>query len=195
MPNTSATGGYLLVTSPAVLNDDAFVDFMHDVVTGVTGLANNLVRPSFQKNPPSRPNSNVNWVGFRIDNQTPEAGNSYVIEAFGGAGATQQRHETFELACTFYGPNCRAYAQAMRDNLEIAQNREILFLAKMAYVDCGSIRQNAEMVHEEWYNRADVTFRFRRQLDMDYAILSFARATGTINTETMTIPWASSPEV
>ena len=112
MPNTSATGGYLLFTSPAPLNDDGLCDFLHDVIAGVTGLPNAMVRPSFQQNPPTRPSINTNWVGFRVDNQIPEAGNSYVeenrnnIEDSGGAGATQQRHETFELVCTFYGPSC-----------------------------------------------------------------------------------------
>lgn len=194
MPNTSATGGYLLATV-APINDDPFLDFLHDVVVGVTGLTSDLVRPAYQRNPPKRPAFSVDWCGFRADNQTPEAGNAYVEEDFGGAGATQQRHETFELHCAFYGPNCRGYAQAMRDNLQVSQNRELLYLSGIAYMDCGSIMQNAEQVHEEWYNRADIMIRFRRQLDMDYAVLSFARATGTINTETMTIPWAAGPEV
>lgn len=195
MPNTSATGGYLTPTSTPPLNDDGLADFMHDVIVGVTGIANGNVRPAFQKNPPARPSHSVNWCGFRIDNQIPEAGGAYIEEKTGGAGATQQRHESFELACAFYGPNCRGYAQALRDNLEIQQNREFMYLAGMAFIDAGPLSQNAEQVHEEWYDRADIVLTFRRQLDRDYSILSFASANGTIHTETLTIAWAVSPEV
>lgn len=195
MPNTSATGGYLLPTSPAPLDDVALQDFMQDVIIGLTGLLNTLVRPSFQADPPTRPDIGVDWVGFACSEHLPEAGNAYIEINGDGLGAKIKRHETFNLRCSFYGPNCQSFAGLMRDNLEIGQNRDQLHLAGMAYVDCTEIRQFPELVNKRYYNRADVTFRMRRELGRDYAVLSFASANGTINTETRTIEWAVGPEV
>lgn len=193
MPNTSATGGYLTPTA-APLDDDALLDFMHDVIVGVTGLTPKMVRPAYQADPPKRPGIDVDWCAFWITNHTPEAGNAYVKTASDGLSSRSQRHETFEMRMSYYGPNASRNAAAFRDNLQIGQNRDHLFLAGMAHIDCSSITPLGDLVNEQWYKRADITGNFRRELNRDYSILSFLSASGTIETETQTIPWAVSPE-
>lgn len=193
MPNTSATGGYL-ISQTLPVNDDGLADFMHDVIAGVTGISGANIRPAFQRNPPNRPSIAVNWCGFSIDNQIAEAGGAFMSMDVGGASATQKRHESFELKCVFYGPNCRGHAQALRDGLEVSQNREVMYLNGMSFSDSGPISQTSELVHEEWYLRADITLVFNRELDRVYPVLPFLGASGTIITETITTPWAVSPE-
>ncbi|MNO38281.1 hypothetical protein D3C76_283820 [compost metagenome] len=194
MANTSATGGYLLQDAP-ILNDDELLDFMHDVIVGITGLANNRVRPAFQPNPAKRPGISVDWCAFFISNQKPEAGNSYVEQHGDGLGAKAVRHETFDMRCTFYGPLSGTNASNARDNLQLAQNREQLFLAGMGFVEATSFPTIGELVDEQWYKRSDVILSFRRELNRNYSVLSFASAVGQIITETLTIDWAVGPEV
>jgi hypothetical protein len=195
MANTSATGGYLTPTSTAPLDDDALLDFLHDVLQGVTGLPANMVRPAYQANPPKRPGIATNWIGFFTSNHLPEAGNAYLKIAEDGESSQQIRHETFDMRISAYGPASAGYAAMIRDGLEIAQNREILYLAGMAYVDASAIVSLGDLVDELWYRRSDITLTFRRELGRDYAILSLLGADGTINTETTTVNWAVSPEV
>lgn len=194
MANTSATGGYLL---PAVvpLDDEGLQDFMHDVIVGVTGLPDQLVRPAFQSNPLKRPAIEVNWCAFYIGVQRSEKGMPYSRMNDEGSGTSVQRHQEFDMRCSFYGPNSAAYAGAFKDNLEINQNREQLFLAGMAYAYSGDIITLGDLVDEQWYQRSDVTGTFRRETNRDYSVLSFLAARGVIATEILTIDWAAGPEV
>ena len=194
MSNTSATGGYL-TPSAVPLDDDALLDFMQTVLIGVTGITPKMVRPAYQPNPPKRPGIDVDWCAFWIGDQKVEEGNAYVIETDNGLSSKSQRHEEFQLRCSFYGPHAGHNASSLRDNLQIAQNREQLFLAGMAHIDCSSITPLGDLVDQQWYKRADITANFRRELNRDYSVLSFLTANGTIVTETITIPWAVSPEV
>ena len=194
MPNTSATGGYLTPASNP-LDDDSLLDFMHDVIVGIVGMQNQMVRPAYQENPPKRPGIKADWCAFWTAGHTPEAGNAYVKMSQNGLSSSMQRHETFDVRVSFYGPNASRNAAALRDGLQLAQNREQLFLAGMAHIDCSSITPLGDLVNEQWYRRADITVRFRRELNRVYNVMSFLSANGTINTETQIIPWAVGPEV
>ena len=194
MANTSATGGYL-TPDASPLDDDSLLDFMHDVIVGITGLPGSMTRPAYQTNPPKRPGITVDWCAFWISNPTAEAGNAYVKVSPNGLSSSMQRHETFQLRVSFYGPNASRNASALRDGLQISQNREQLFLAGMAHIDCSAITPLGDLVDEQWYGRADITVNFRRELNRSYNVMSFLSANGTINTETQIIPWAVGPEV
>jgi hypothetical protein len=193
MANTSATGGYLLSTQTPV-DDEALENFIQTVIVGVTGLPGSMVRPAFQPNPPKRPNIGTDWCGFSVSSDKVEAGYAYNELREDGLEQKQQRHEDVVVRCSFYGPNCGRYSGAFRDGLEIPQNREQLFLVGMKYAYSGAITKTGELVDEKWYRRADITATFRRQLDRTFAVLSFVAANGTINTETMSIGWATRPE-
>jgi len=193
MANTSATGGYL--TAGPVLNDDGLLDFMQAVIIGLTGLAGDMVRPAFQPNPPKRPGITVDWCAFFISNQMPEAGNAYVVVDDNGLGSKSQRHETFDMRCSFYGPNSASNAGNVRDNLQIGQNRDQLFLAGIGFVGANPTPTFGELVEEQWYKRSDITLSFRREINRNYSVLSFLSAYGQIITETQTIDWAAGPEV
>lgn len=194
MANTSATGGYLTpTTSP--LDDVALRRFIHSVLVGVTGLATDKVRPSWQPNPPVRPDIAVNWAAYAIVNQTAEAGTAYQSQRDDG-GYDLKRHESFDVLVSMYGPLCQAYAGALRDGLEISQNREALYLASMAYVGASQILHVPELVNDRWFDRADITLTFRREIVRAYPVLHFLSANGLIYTETINppIPWQVAPE-
>lgn len=183
MANTSATGGYLTATT-SPLDDQALARFMHGVICGVTGLANELVRPAWQRNPPPRPNHDIRWCGFGVSNHIAESGNSFTKELDTGLGAEQHRTESFDLSCSFYGSGCMSVAASFRDGLELSQNREQLFLVEMGYVGADQITRAPELINEIWYDRADITLTFRRVVRKEYAVLNFLNAYGTYTTDT-----------
>jgi len=193
MANTSATGGYLAPTT-APLDDQALRRFIHSVIVGVTGLATDKVRPAWQPNPPVRPAIDVNWAAYAIVNQTAEAGTAY--QAMQADDTYKlKRHESFDVLVSMYGPLCQAYAGVLREGLEISQNREALYLASMAYVGSSSVIHVPELVNERWFDRADITLTFRREIVRDYPVLHFLSAGGLLYTETINpTPWQVAPE-
>lgn len=177
MANTSATGGYLQPTN-VVIDDQALKRFLHDVIVGITGLDNTLVRPGFQANPPTRPNIDVNWCGFSIINKRTESLPLYRQDD--EESGTQSTNELFDLLVSFYGPNCTAYAGVLRDGLQITQNLEQLFAAGMAPLGTDGIIYTADLVNDRFYERADITINMNRDVSRTYDILSLLSVEGTI---------------
>lgn len=192
MTNTSATGGYLapdgILTPP--LEDDGLVDFMGDVVAGVTGLDRDAnVRPRWQKEPPDLPAFGTDWVAVGIPETDRDTFgyNHHVDTAAGGQGADQlQRHERFRLACSFYGPNAGKLAAVLNDGLMIAQNREQLFLASMAVQSTGSPQRSPELIKNQWTSRVDVDVWISRQIIREYPVLNLRSAQATLQTDAVT---------
>lgn len=189
MANTSATGGYL--PPPPIANDSALRNFIQTVLVGVTGLDKKLVRPAFQLNPPPQPDPSVNWCGFSIGNVVAEPGVAYIEPEAGANPTLLIRHESFEVTASFYGPSCSEYAAALRDGLEISQNREQLYLVGMNYAFAGPIIRAPELFNERWYDRQDMVLTFRREVVRQYPILTFINAGGEIRTETYTTSWSA----
>lgn len=186
MPNTSATGGYLLPTT----NPSEGVElrrFLHSVLAGVSGLAPELVRPAWQQNPPPVPSIGTDWMAYGIAARRTDA-NAWQQEQPDGEAGHLRRHEELDVNCTFYGDNCLALAATVRDGLEVAQNREQLYLAGMAFVDAGDVTHAPEVVNEQWYDRCDMTVTLRREVRRVYPILHFVKAEGTLNDNSWSTP-------
>jgi hypothetical protein len=175
-PITSATGGYLRQTSVS-LDGLALRRFIATVLVGLTGVDENLVRPSWQPNPPAQPDITVNWLAFGISS-TPAPGTTYHDQH--DTTATQVRYEDTEVACTCYGPDCLAIAGALRDALELAQNRDALVANGLNFAAHGDIMHVPEKIGERWFDRADILLMFRREIRREYRIFPFIQATGTI---------------
>ncbi|MCK4883531.1 MAG: hypothetical protein KAS30_01545 [Candidatus Diapherotrites archaeon] len=172
----SSTGGYL---TPTATTDTDLGEFLHDLLEGLTGIDTNLIRVNWQKDPPPSPENGVNWIGYGITVKAPEDGSAY-LEPTDGAESEQQRHEDIDLALQVYGDNCLLTASQIESGLEIGQNREALYLNKMAYVGTSEISHVPELINGEWFNRADMTLTFRRQVNRTFSILSLVDASATI---------------
>lgn len=175
-PITSATGGYLRQTSVS-LDGLALRRFIATVLVGLTGFDENLVRPSWQPNPPPHPDIEVNWMAFGIATM-PVPGTTYHDQH--DATATQVRYENLEVACVCYGPDCLATAGSLRDALELAQNRDALVANGLNYASHSDIMHVPEKIGERWFDRADISLAFRREIRREYRIFSFLQAAGTI---------------
>jgi hypothetical protein len=166
--------------APQPLEDDAFDDFLHDVIAGVTGLDNKLVRPGWQKEPPNQPDIDTDWVGFRVTNQVADWMPAVVHDDAGDGQDLYQRHVTTTVLCVFYGPSAGSYAALLRDGLGVWQNQAALRAASIALVELGDFTSAPELFRQQWLNRVDTNMVLRREIRRNYPVLNLLRATGTV---------------
>jgi hypothetical protein len=174
--NTSATGGYLQQTS-GPLEGQALERFIHGVISGVTGIQGDLVRPKWQRNPPPIPDVDVDWVGFGIQSRQHDA-SAYHSQLDDKSELV--RHELIEIACSFYGPSCLGNIAALTDCMELTQNNEALFLAGFGFVRVESGPHFPELVNNVFFDRADCMLLLRREMVRAYPVLPLLSAEGTI---------------
>jgi hypothetical protein len=187
MSNTSATGGSLTSTlTPAPLEDQALLDFLQSWIVGITGLPQTTVRPRWQPEPGNIPNESTNWVAFGIPRRESDV-NAAELHFPSNPGYNEiRRHEILNILASFYGPNANGYAEIFREGIQVAQNREVLSLNAMGLVESGDVIALPELVKNKWYTRADLTFRIRRQIVRQYAVLNISEVDGSVNNELYT---------
>lgn len=181
MSNDSSTGGYLVpASSPAPLEDDLLDNFIHDIISGVTGLPGNVILPRWQPEPVNLPAVGTDWMAFGIVKTTPD---TFAVEYHHSAGnGTDEliRHEVMDILVSSYGPNSRKNLQLLSDGLQIAQNREVLFLNSMAFVETTDTLTAPQFVKDKWLRRIDFTLRIRRQILRSYPVLNLLSANGLL---------------
>lgn len=173
MANTSATGGYLVPTSPEILEGDELEDILTEAVAGITGLDGKLVRPKWQPKPPKRPAASVDWAALGITESDADAGPVLAHNPNGGGGLGETkytRQKDVTVLASFYGPNARSIAQRLEDGLTIPQNLEILQEKSISFVSAGTIRAVPESVNMQYVERYDLLVYFRRAVTRTYAI-------------------------
>lgn len=186
MSNDSSTGGYLAPSSSAPSEDDALTDFMQSVVTGITGIDGSLVRPRWQEVPPPLPAYGTDWAALGIVNQLADAFPYVQHDGTGQGDDVLKRHESFELFCSFYGPNCQTNAALLCDGLAIAQNREAMGTVGIKLIACGERALVPELIKARWTRRVDVTIGFRREVDRTYPVLNILSSHGSFETDDLT---------
>lgn len=175
----SSTGGYLQPIGVSPEAGQAYRRFLHDFIVGVSGLANELVRPGFQPNPPPSPNIDINWIGFSITSQ--QADNEPHQEQISDLQSLMRRHETNDINLSFYGPNSQENLMLFRDGVYISQNREQLFLAGVGLVGFGATTHVPELINDRYFDRYDLVLTLRREIRRNYPILTFLIALGVIH--------------
>lgn len=168
--NSSATGGYILSDGGAVPNDQALEDIFQDFIQGVTGIAGAMVRPRFQEKPPPFPAVGVDWVAFGVKTQRLDE-SPYFEQREDDASSI--RHETIELALSFYGNNGQSFADRFTDGTAIPQNIEQLKLHKIKFIEVGDVLTAPDLLNEQYVHRFDVTAIFRRKKVRTYPVQSF----------------------
>lgn len=183
MSGASNIAGYMTPSATVGAFDDAFEDFLHDVLAGLAGIAGDLVRPLWQPNPPNLPGVSTNWLAFGVTAQRPE-GNAYALHDPAGNGSDSlTRHEDVDVPIRAYGPNAMRTMGLIVDGLQLGQNREVLRANGVGVRSMGDIVAAPVMIKELWYRRRDATLRLTREIRRTYTNLSIASAAGTINNE------------
>jgi hypothetical protein len=186
MPDSS-TGGYLAPTSTGGdLNDQALQDFLQGIVVGITGMAGNLVRPRFQKEPPDPPDIDTTWAAIGPGQRDREPFSALVRKS---QSTIVVRNRTLEIICSFYGPEAETMGEMFAMGLDLPQNREGIQYANGQLTGfnlvggvTGPVIAPA-LVKSQWRYRADYTFKLRQQQQYTYPVLTVEKAQATLETQ------------
>lgn len=194
MANTSASGGYLAPTGTPPDDGEALDNLLHDFVAGVSGLADTLVLPRWQPEPPNIPPAATAWAAVGVLQRTTplfpfvrhDGSTAYPDPDIRGSDRLQQQ-EQLEVMVSFYdlgaGGLADAYCATFRDGVYIAQNREVLQSKGWAVAYTGDATPAPILLKERWLYRVDLRVTLRRQIDRTYAVLNLESAQGTINSD------------
>lgn len=189
MPNTSATGGYLLpLNSPAPLQDDALDAFLQGIVVGVTGLVGSKVKPRWQPEPPNLEAYGQDWCAIGVVDVDPDTNVVIKHDPTGNAGTGSdllQRQEQLDVLASFYGPNANQNCGVFRDGIQIPQNREQLLLNGFGLVETTRPIQAPVLIKMRWMRRIDTHLIVRRQVNRVYQVLNLLSANGLLSAQGM----------
>ena len=183
MPNTSATGGYLLPSSPpgSPPEDYSFEDLIQGVVVGLTGLPGNMVRPRWQAVTPKQPEPTVDWCAVGIMGAEDQAVRSQIQHFSAGDGYDiATRWELVDILVSAYGPNAWLTCSLIDSGLRIEQNRIALFQAQVGLRNIGRRLTMTELINERFVRRVDFPFTVVRTIKQTYPVLNLLRASGTV---------------
>lgn len=181
MATDSTESGYLVPSSQPIY-DDALDDLLHDVVQGITGLSNQLIRPRWQPEPPNQPAFDVNWCAVGVSHWERDL-NPHVQPLTDGTGSRLEKDEIAHVILSFYGPRGAEYATMFCDGLAINQNRDALTAAQIGLVSISEPRNLPALLKEKWVRRADVTIRLRRRMTRIYSVRTVLSAGVDLNNE------------
>lgn len=179
MSNDSSTGGYLVPSVDANLDDVQLNRTIQAFLVGLTGLQGNLVRPMYQGEPPTHPKIDVNWIAFFIADRRPD---TYSTQQFiDDLIMKVTRAEEFDVAVSFYGPNATNYSNDVRDGSQLTQNRDVLTALNIGFVHATMAVNAAYLNNQVYAQRVDTTLVFRRTVSRTYPIRSLLHAEAGIH--------------
>lgn len=184
MPNSS-TGGYLLPTSTAPLDDQALDHYFHDVFTAILGFDATLIRPRWQTDPANMPANGVNWIAQGITTRRDDHVASQILSA-DGLSTTVSRNQELDNLVSFYGPGASGVQAMLRDGLSLDQNREVMNQIGLVLVRVGDPRNASMQINERWVKRIDCIITFRRLISRVYSVQSLLSAQTTLITDAVT---------
>jgi hypothetical protein len=184
MPNSSATGGYLLPIGTAPADDQELDRIFHDLFVGVTGIDPTLVRPRWAIEPANMPPLGSSWIAQGVTDRRDDAVASQLFDD--AIGMTVTRNQELDNLVSFYGVGAAALEALVRDGLSLDQNREAVNALGIALVKVGNPRNASMLINERWAKRIDVMITFRRSIVRDYPILSLTSANVIEHAENIT---------
>jgi len=183
VPNTSATGGFLLPTSPDPVGDLDLDRKLNDLISGAAGLPGDLMRPRYQREPPPRPPPDTDWGSFGVI-ELDRVGPNYIQHVPDGNGRDVMKCEwDLRIFVSFYGPNCGRIAQRFLDGLEETQNHESAVANGLHLREMRTIAILGEQVNMSWYRRAELEILIRHKFSRDYDVLNILSAAGMVTSQ------------
>ena len=176
MPNTSATGGYLSVSTDSYdLNH-----VMHDFIMGLTAIDKTLIRPMYQPNAPVVPSFGTNWVAFNVKEADTEGFASQELKTT----LAIKRSAKLIVAISFYGANSYQNIKSFKDSLEITQNWEAVRTYGMAFGGSGNIIKIPELHNMRWLDRYNIEIIINQMTNKTASIISLEKVSTskTVNT-------------
>jgi len=181
--NSSATGGFITARMPVPPTAGQFEAMLQSMVSTLSALPGNLVRPRWQHVPPTQPPPETNWASVGVVRQERDD-YPYIIhhsdtlpgEPHPGYDE-MQRHLTHYIVATFYGDEAEDYGGLLREGLYMAQNWEPWAPLGVKLRDAEIHMQRApEWINNQYINRIDVSFVLRQMIVRYYPIYNIERA-------------------
>lgn len=185
MPNDSTTTGFLTPVSVVPINDRALEDIFTEVIRGITGLPENMVRPRIQPSPPNQPDFEENWVAFGVTVTDQDVFHyERTLGTLEGGVTVVERDEYLDVLCSFYGANNNQYMSRWREGLSIEQNRYVLgdYGIKLVAISKNPVNVPA-LLKGTWARRVDFSCQFSRRVSVTYGVRAIQSATAELNTE------------
>ena len=179
MSNTSATGGYLGESS-TLLSITDLEDAWHDIIVGITGLDNTLVRPSRQLDPAQQPDPMTDWAAFDVIRVSSDVWPDVFHVSTSQGHDEVVDHDMYDVGVVFYGPGADINAGLLRRGLYVWQNRAALRELGIALQSIGDPVTVPELDSMVWRQRVDLSARFIVEVRGGYAVLNLLRSTGDI---------------
>lgn len=162
----SSQFGYLQPQDTS-LEDDALVDFLHDLVVGTTGIDTELVFPRWQPEDPNAPDFGTDWAAI---GESERSRDTNTFKSHENDTDVVSRNEILSILVSFYGPNAQRNSNRLAMGLQIGQNREQLLLNGYGLVDLANPIITSDLQHEKWVPRIDQPFRIRRAVTYTYPV-------------------------
>lgn len=180
MTNTSATGGFLQGSSGR--GREEIENILHDLICGITGMGEKLVRPRWQPEPPTQPQKSETWCAFGVVSEDTD---NFPAQIHGRAPGkvTLIVHGKINVLTSFYGPAAQEMGRKLRNGLHIAQNRYFLKRHGMNFLYSGTIQHVPGLTQYHWLDREDLTIVLSVEDRSDYAILDLVSAHGILNAD------------
>lgn len=176
--------------APSPEYDNDLDDLLHDAIAGITGLANELVRPRWQPEPPNQPDFNTNWAAFGVmDTDDDRFAHQRHDPDEGPEGSNiVSNDQTITVLHSFYGPEAAFYLNKFRTGMQIEQNREQLGAAGVKLVEFQGVTQLPALLKEKWVKRLDVRVVYRRRINRVYGVSTILSATAELDNEQYITP-------
>ena len=153
------------------------------MVVALTGLPGNLVRPSYQAMPPAQPAVDVTWAAVGVHHIEADDypfivhDGATTFPGMPGPGVDRmQRHYTYRVLVSLYGPRSATLAGMLSDAMYVSQNYEDLRVLGLKLRETRTQARNAEFINQQWIDRVDVEITLRRQVDRVFPVLNIEGA-------------------
>lgn len=190
MANTSATGGYLLPSTPTPAYGLSLDGVFQRVVAALSGLNPANVRPAVQPNDPVTgqvlariPNADTNWCAVRVEDVPGLEMPSQTHISDGDGSTVLQRIDVLDVTVFCYGPDSDGIARQIRDLLYVSQNREALRAQGLEFNGYLSLINVPDMPSVGTRRRSDLKLRFFQTVERTLPILNLLEAQGTVRTD------------
>ena len=178
MANTSATGGFLTLTSEITRQDRERI--IHDIICALCGLPNELVRPRWQPIPAQQPPHDINWCAFGFMEGQTEVNPAFIFPTDNNGNTKLIEYETADLLCTFYGKDAYELAGQLRASLLFQQNRDTLYNNGMSIKQIGKRSRSADLVNSKFIQTVELHIYINIELIRQAQVYNYLGSNGEI---------------
>lgn len=157
-------------------------DLLTSLVSTLTSIPPQLVRPRWQRTPPQQPPVHVDWASVGIINRAAQGYTSQAMSFLPGTTTEAllvRRWAALEALVSFYGPHSEDLAELFRESCYIVQNLAGLYAYGIKLTGVEEVVAVPDLVNLQWIDHQDVHFNLVREFDRYFPMQSLLTGVGT----------------